>query len=153
MKALPFARQSFDLIWAEGAIYIIGFDQGLRQWQQYLKPQGYIAVTELSWIHSKPPKVIQDYWQKNYPAMKHPQQNLKIAQAAGLSVVEHFNLGEECWWDDYYQPMAKRIALLRDKYAQDAEKQSLLDICQLEIDHYQQYSNYYSYVFYLFQKP
>ena len=38
----------FDLIWSEGAIYIMGFSEGLRAWRPLLKPAGYVAVTELS---------------------------------------------------------------------------------------------------------
>lgn len=39
---------SFDIIWAEGAIFIIGFERGLREWKRLLKPNGLIIVSELS---------------------------------------------------------------------------------------------------------
>ena len=38
MDALPFSPGEFDVIWAEGSIYNIGFERGLREWRQYLKP-------------------------------------------------------------------------------------------------------------------
>ena len=50
MDALPFSPGEFDVIWAEGSIYNIGFERGLREWRQYLKPGGIIAVTECSWL-------------------------------------------------------------------------------------------------------
>ena len=46
MLSLPFAEASFDLLWAEGSIYNIGFEKGLTQWRRFLKPDGFIAVTE-----------------------------------------------------------------------------------------------------------
>jgi len=49
MCNLHYADNSFDIIWAEGAIYIIGFKKGLKEWKRILKPNGIIAVTELSW--------------------------------------------------------------------------------------------------------
>ena len=43
-EALPFEKESLDLIWSEGAIYNIGFERGLNEWKQYLKQGGYISV-------------------------------------------------------------------------------------------------------------
>ena len=54
MDALPFSPGEFDVIWAEGSIYNIGFERGLREWRQYLKPGGIIAVTECSWLGRTP---------------------------------------------------------------------------------------------------
>ena len=33
MDALPFSPGEFDVIWAEGSIYNIGFERGLREWR------------------------------------------------------------------------------------------------------------------------
>lgn len=35
MFDMAFEKESFDMIWAEGSIYIIGFQRGLRQWRPY----------------------------------------------------------------------------------------------------------------------
>ena len=37
MLELPFAKNTFDLIWSEGAIFIIGFEKGLREWKPLIK--------------------------------------------------------------------------------------------------------------------
>jgi len=47
MRALPFADGSFDVIWAEGSISIIGFAQGLARWRRLLEPGGHLVVSEL----------------------------------------------------------------------------------------------------------
>ncbi|WP_373463197.1 hypothetical protein [Bacillus sp. SORGH_AS_0510] len=36
MKSLPYDEGQFDIIWSEGAIFIIGFEKGLREWKKYL---------------------------------------------------------------------------------------------------------------------
>jgi len=41
---MVFPDESFDLIWAEGSIYEIGFERGLREWKRFLKPGGYLAI-------------------------------------------------------------------------------------------------------------
>ena len=50
MDDLPFADEEFDVIWSEGAIYNIGFENGLKKWKNYLKVGGYLAVSEITWI-------------------------------------------------------------------------------------------------------
>ena len=49
MTALPFDPARFDLIWSEGAAYVMGFAAALSAWRRFLKPGGFIAV--LNCIH------------------------------------------------------------------------------------------------------
>jgi ubiquinone/menaquinone biosynthesis C-methylase UbiE len=55
MAKLPFPSGSFDCIWSEGAIYIIGFARGLELWRPFLKPGGFIAVSEITWLRADAP--------------------------------------------------------------------------------------------------
>jgi SAM-dependent methyltransferase len=48
MFALNYEDNSFDLVWCEGAIFIIGFEKGLREWRRLLTDNGYLGVSELS---------------------------------------------------------------------------------------------------------
>ncbi len=59
MDNLTFDKNSFDVIWSEGAIYNIGFEKGLSLWRNYLKDNGYIAVSEISWLIDTRPEEIQ----------------------------------------------------------------------------------------------
>jgi ubiquinone/menaquinone biosynthesis C-methylase UbiE len=43
MEDLPFEGEALDIIWSEGAIYIMGFEKGVRDWKRFLKPGGYLA--------------------------------------------------------------------------------------------------------------
>jgi ubiquinone/menaquinone biosynthesis C-methylase UbiE len=45
MFNMPFLSESFDVIWAEGAIYITGFERGLQEWRRLLRSGGYVAAT------------------------------------------------------------------------------------------------------------
>jgi SAM-dependent methyltransferase len=50
MAELPVESGVADLIWAEGSIYVLGFERGLRLWRPLLRPRGWIALTEISWL-------------------------------------------------------------------------------------------------------
>jgi len=152
MADLDFDKNSFDIIWSEGAIYIMGFDKGLEYWKRFVKPGGAVAVTEASWLADNPPDELRKFWHENYPAMKSVDENLKIIDDLDYSLLGHFTLPESSW-ADYYQPIEKRIAELRVKYAGDKEALKLLDDEQAEIDLYHKYHDFYGYVFFVMRKP
>jgi SAM-dependent methyltransferase len=151
MFALDFEPASFDVLWSEGAIYIIGFERGLREWRPLLKTGGYLAVTELSWLIADPPAEAKTFWLENYPRIQTREENLDILQKAGYREVGHFALPESAWWQDYYTPLEKRIAMLAEKYRNNDEALAFLDNSQREIDLYRKYSEWYGYVFYVMQ--
>lgn len=152
MFELDFPDASFDLVWSEGAIYILGFERGLREWKRLLKPQGCLAVTELSWVRPDPPDEVVSYWRRNYPAMQTLETNLEIARRAGYREVGHFFLPDSSWWENYYLPQMPRIKVLRQRYQGDREAMRLLDETELEMDIFRRYSTWYGYVFYVMQK-
>ena len=141
----------FDALWSEGAIYVIGFTQGLRAWRPLLKHGGCMAVTELSWIKPNPPEEVLKYWQADYPGMESVDGNLARLRSAGYRDLGHFVLPESSWWQPYYNPMSARIAKLREKYHADPEAQRALDTEDLEIEMYRRYAAWYGYVFYVMQ--
>jgi ubiquinone/menaquinone biosynthesis C-methylase UbiE len=151
MLDMDFQVGRFDLIWAEGAIYIIGFERGLKEWKQILKKSGSIVVSELTWLKKYPPEEIFQFFKAEYPAMKIHEANLKTIDKAGYQIINSF-VQPESDWLNYYNPLEKKVAALREKYRTNIEATQFLDLTQTEIDLYKKYSKYYGYVFYLMQK-
>ncbi len=151
MFELQFSEKSFDVLWSEGAIYIIGFENGLKIWRPLLKSGGYIGVTEISWLKPNPPEEIYSFWKNDYPDMHDVYENLKIMQAANYRVLGHFVLPTESWWDDYYTPILARLPALREEYRDDPQATAVFDASQKEMELYSKYSDYYGYVFYVGQ--
>lgn len=151
MSALDFPPASFDLIWSEGAIYIMGFEAGLRAWEPLLKPGGYIAVTELTWLQPDPPAEVNDFWHQAYPGMKSLEENLNIIYDSNYFLIDYFALPKTSWTEEYYRPLQARIAMLREQHPHDSKVQKVLDEEQAEIDIYEKYHQWYGYVFYIMQ--
>jgi SAM-dependent methyltransferase len=80
MAAMPFDDASFDAIWCEGAIYNIGLGRGLSAWKRFLRPGGYVAVTEPCWLApiDEIPAGALALW-ADYPAMTGVEAILGIA--------------------------------------------------------------------------
>jgi ubiquinone/menaquinone biosynthesis C-methylase UbiE len=149
MFKLPFLNGSFDVIWAEGAIYIAGFEQGLQEWRRFLRPGGYVAATHLSWLTSDIPDEPRQFWTRNYPAMRGVKENARSAVQCGFELVEFFTLPESAWWTDYYGPMDTRLRTLRDQYRGDDEAIAVIESSAEQIDLYRRFPGYYGYVFYV----
>jgi SAM-dependent methyltransferase len=149
MFDLGFEKSTFDLIWSEGAIYIMGFEKGLRTWLPLLRKGGYLGATELTWIKPDAPEEPRAFWEEAYPAMQDVEANLKVIQRTGYRHVGHFTIPESAWWNEYYNPVEKRLAVLREKYRANIEAMDVLGMEQKEIDLFRKYSNFYGYVFYV----
>lgn len=152
MFDMDFGDASFDLIWSEGAVYIQGFAAGLRAWQRFLRPGGWIAVSELSWLVPDPPAGAAEYWARCYPGMGSIERNTQIAAEAGYVNIDGFVLSVQDWWN-YYRPAQRRVEELREKYADDPDALATLDEANREHDLYRAYSHAYGYVFYVMRKP
>jgi len=152
MFNFDFEPESFDILWSEGAIYQIGFEKGLTLWKTLLKRNGYIAVTEISWIKENPPFEIYSHWTKEYPDMKDVKTNIEIIRASGYQLIDHFTLPESAWWDNYYYSIKEKLASLEEKYADNEEALKVIEMEKIEMDLYERYSDYYGYEFYIMQK-
>ncbi|MBN2414255.1 methyltransferase domain-containing protein [bacterium] len=152
MTSMDFAQGSFDLIWSEGAIYIMGFEQGLVRWRPFLSAGGHIAVSEATWLKPNPPAEVRKFWDEGYPEMRDTESNLKLIEARGYRPVGHFILPRAAWWQDYFNPLEKRLERLVHQHKNDRGLLRLIEQEKKEIELYRRYSHFYGYVFYVMRK-
>jgi len=152
MDDLPFDNDEFDLIWSEGAIYIIGFEDGIKKWKDYLKIGGYIALSEITWTTHSRPAEIEDHWKKEYPQVDTASNKMKVLEENGFSPVGYFYLSESSWINNYYQPMEDRFDQFLTKHKNTELAQGIVDAEKHEIIKYRTYKDYFSYGFYIARK-
>ena len=152
MFEMDFPDESFDIIWAEGSIYIMGFERGLREWQRFIKPKGFLVVHEMTWLRPEPPQEIHDYWKTLYPGISMVQEKIDQIDACGYDLLGHFTLPDDAWWHEYYRPLEERIKGLRKKYVDDPKAMAQLEEEQKEIEMYRKYHEWYGSVFFIMQK-
>jgi ubiquinone/menaquinone biosynthesis C-methylase UbiE len=156
MFNLKYPKESFDLIWCEGAIFIIGFERGLTQWRPLLADKGFLAVSELSWFKKDVPAEIVAYMQEMYAGLSEGvqsiEENIETAKKAGFQVLNSFMLPKQDWWTNYYLPIQAKLPSLKAKHKDDPEALQYLAGEEREIEMYNKYSDYYGYAFYVLQK-
>jgi ubiquinone/menaquinone biosynthesis C-methylase UbiE len=153
MTTMDFPEETFDIIWSEGSIFIMGFEQGLKEWKKFLKKPGYIAVHEMAWLKDNPPQEIIDFWNQQYPAITTIEKNIEIIRQYGYHLIGNFPLPDDAWWEFYYDPLQQRLKKLQTKYKDNPQGMELIKDHQLEIDLYKKYHEWYGSAFYIIENP
>lgn len=151
MFHLPFEPESFDLIWSEGAIYIIGFLRGLQEWKQLLKPDGALICSEIVWLTETPSQEIADFWKDECPEMDTVEAGLQTVEEAGYQSLGHFVLPASDWLS-YYDPLQQNLDKMLEKEGRLPVVQEVTQALQKEIDMYHKYGHEFSYAFFIMKK-
>ncbi len=142
---------SYDLVWAEGAAYLVGFEQALALWRPLLAPGGRVAVTELTWLVTTPSDEPRVFWKKAYPGMTTISGNCSSAERVGFRPLDTFTLPNDDWWNEYYRPLRRRIAAFRASHTVPRTIEAILSETEREMDMVERYSKEFGYVFYLLE--
>lgn len=149
MEDLPFQRESFDLIWSEGAIDNIGFRKGLEHWRGFLKKGAYLAVTCPSWLTKERPAEVEQFWTDAGSRLDPVAQNIEVLQDCGYEFVAAFALPRECWTDNYFTPREQAIRKLLEKYEHCGTVEEYAALNRREVELFCRYGLHYGYVFYI----
>jgi len=152
MADLPFQEEEFDVIWSEGAIYNIGFKRGLAEWKKFLKPNGFLAVTESTWFTEERPDEIERFWMDAYPEIDTIAHNIQTIQSLGYKLIAAFPLPEKCWTENFYVPQIEAQRIFLSKHRGNAIAEGLVQNQRHEAELYSRYKEFYGYVFYIAQK-
>lgn len=152
MDDLPFADGELDVIWAEGAIYNIGFEKGVAGWRRFLKAGGLLVASEITWLADARPAELQDHWDREYPGIDVASAKIEILEKHGYSPLGYFVLPPRCWLDEYYRPMQARFADFLDRHGNSEDAREVVAAEQREIDLYDKHKAHYSYGVYVARK-
>ena len=129
--ALDFPDESFDILWAEGSIALIGFERGLTEWRRLLKPHGFLVI---------------------HDEIGNLRQKLRLIPTSGYALLSHFIVAAATWWQEYYRPLESRIRELRASYADDPQALAVLAAEEREVEMVKQSPERYASVFFVLQK-
>ncbi|MBN1802189.1 MAG: class I SAM-dependent methyltransferase [Candidatus Lokiarchaeota archaeon] len=98
-----FQAESFDIVWEEGMLHLVNAKNALKEIQKILKINGFfVALETKAWFES----------------------NLKRFSNHGFDIVVKMDLPDQCWLDEYYLPMERKIEkiILNNKFSEGLKK-------------------------------
>jgi ubiquinone/menaquinone biosynthesis C-methylase UbiE len=128
---IDFPEETFDIIWAEGSIWIIGFSKGLQVWNPLLKPKGFLVV---------------------HDSIRTFSNELDVSSKLGYILVDHFELPEDAWLKQYCEPLEIIIKEQSEKAKDNITLKRLLDEYQNEVNIIRKNPKDNMSAFYIFQK-
>ena len=128
---LSFPDESFDIIWSEGSIFVMGFEKGLNEWKHLLKEQGFL--------------VVHDQYQD------HPKK-LETIRKCGYKLLNSFVISHQTWELDFYQPYENHLQRLKEEYKGNTEVQQTVQKEIHEISAFKEDSESLSSIFYVMEK-
>jgi SAM-dependent methyltransferase len=152
MLDMDFEKNTFDIIWSEGALYFMGFQNGLRRCHQLLKNNGFLAVTEIVYLVNDPPTPLIKYFEKEYPDIKPVKDKIDLIQNERFHLIHNFTLPESSWLDSFYLPMEEELTRLNKKYQGNEIALGVFEEMKNEINLYKKFSDFYGYEFFIMQK-
>ncbi len=126
-----FPEKSFDIIWAEGSIFVIGFEKSIKKWRQFLKPNRFLVIHDENKDKTKKLESITKY---------------------GYSLIAQFELPDNLWWREYYTPLEQLIQEFRYTYPNDSELINELNKDKIEIEKCKSNSVVFSSFFVIMQR-
>ena len=128
---MVFPDESFDIVWSEGSIFVIGFERGIQEWKQFLKPNGFMV------IHDEKGNV---------------EEKLKQISKCGYKLLGHFILSADTWWAEYFAPLEKLIAKYQTNCTDDPSALEELNQARRELDMFKDNPERNSSVYFVIQK-
>ncbi|MGL6227257.1 MAG: class I SAM-dependent methyltransferase [Thermoguttaceae bacterium] len=152
MFEMPFADESFDLIYSEGSIYIAGFQNGLRDWKRFLKKNGCLLCSEIVWTTDQPSRECLEFWNTAYSEMDSMGNKCRQIAQVGYQLLDCFVLPQTDWTTHYYDRLQVNLDRMREKYATNETARQVLEMVQSEINLHRQFAAEYNYCFFAMQK-
>ena len=151
MAQLPFNSHTYDVIWSEGAVFIIGIMEGLKQWKKFLKKGGFLILSDLVWLKDERPDELTHHFKNEGIVVFSIDQILEVANQEGYTLIDHFTLPNKGWLEMYIMPLQKTIATLRDKYVDNTEALDTIQSLEYENQLVKKYLDYCGYEFFIWK--
>jgi trans-aconitate methyltransferase len=140
----------YDLVWCEGAAYLLGFERALATWEPLLAEGGSIALSEPVWLTDTPSERARAFW-ADYPDLQSLQTRRRQIAQAGLVLHGDFVLPARDWWE-YYRPIEARMDNLR-KQPHSPALARVMDAHEEEMALYREEGTSYGYAFFVVGRP
>ena len=76
--------------YGRGAIYNMGFNRGVAYFKRFLKRDGILAVSEITWLAQRRPDELTTYWADMYSEIATSADKIKCLEDKGFVLKGYF---------------------------------------------------------------
>lgn len=152
MEDMDFPPEQFDVIWAEGSIYVAGFENALESWKKFLRPGGLLLCNDLCWKENLVSSHYKAKIQAVFGDLDFYRRRGLMARNKGYHLEHEFVQPHSDWLEGYYRPLARRMDEMTEKYPDKEEVKEIISQLQIEIDLFLNYSPFYAYVYFVLKR-
>ncbi len=152
MDDLPFEEESFDIIWAEGCSFIMGFENAVRYWKKFLKPGGYMMISDLFWFTESPSAETREFFAEIDPTMMIEEKGFEIIRNAGFEHAGSFRLPSRVWEESYYGEVKGKLEHLMVEFKDDEVALMIIEGLKKQTELFDKYSDEYGYTYSVMRK-
>jgi methylase of polypeptide subunit release factors len=106
MHDLNRVKEIYDIVWAEGSIFVVGFEKGIRDWKKLLKKGGFLV------IHDEDTRI---------------EQKLQIIKKHEYQLRGQIKIPHEEWEVRYYKPLLSFLSKKKLAPAEDNKLRKEID--------------------------
>lgn len=152
VKKMEFPAGQFDVIFAEGSVYLTGMERALKEWKKFLKPDGQIILNDLCWLKPHVSKEVLSYWQEQYPQMDSVRNHMELMKKSGYEVRGTIVQQRADWVEHYYKPIQDNLTRIAKEHGTKKDAKEVLAHFEKEMDMYFRFASCYSYVYFVLKR-
>ena len=131
LSEMNFPDETFDIVWSEGVIGGLHFEDELKNWRRLLKQNGYLVI---------------------HYQISAASESLSRIHAFGYVLTDTVMLPSGAWWTEFYKPIDEKMCFLLQKYQSDPDALNLLKRLQSEIAMVKKSPNEFDTAFFVVKK-
>jgi len=143
---------SYDLIWSEGAIAIVGVANALKAWHPFVKSAGLLVYSEACWRVKHPEPEAVAYYNTHYTDLTDRQGHINRAEDIGYKVLHTLDLPSMAWWGNYYAPLKERVEELATTVEPGSALAMVVASFEEQTRMFERFCHQYGYTFFVLQK-
>jgi len=108
---------------------------------------GIAVISEMNYFSDDVPEVVRRYMKHAYPGIKTESNNVDLINSSGFEVLAVHRLPSKAWWNNYYNPLRKRMLALKD--SNDKVMRSVINDTEEEMNFFKAHDEIYGYTYYI----
>jgi ubiquinone/menaquinone biosynthesis C-methylase UbiE len=131
LSEMHFPDGSFDVVWSEGKLDGLTFEDELREWRRLLKQSGYLVI---------------------HYETKDVKDSIPLIPNLGYALIDIVALPRAVWWTEFYEPLQEKMGYLLEKYSGNPKALKYLEQLGDEVEMVKRNPCDFSTAFYIMKK-